>query len=64
MRLTIQTWPDIANAMATVASYAHAPKSVYLRVAIDVSEYVGSTSGYGTTFQKGTRGGIQLETFA
>ena len=55
MWLATQTRPDIFNAMSTVATYCSAPKHVRGRAAMGILCYVRRTSGFGTTFQRGTQ---------
>lgn len=63
MWLANQTRPDILNAVRAVARYTHAPKSLHWRAAMHIAMYIRFTSTLGITFQRGSRGGIDLRLY-
>ena len=62
--LATQIWPDISNAVGSVARYCSAPKCVHWRGALGILGYVRRTSGFGINFQSGTVGGLSLQVLA
>ena len=64
MWLSTQTRPDISNAARAVARYSFAPTLVHWRAALGILGYVRRTRSFGSTFRRGTTGGLNLHVFA
>ena len=58
-----QTRPDILSAVRAVARYSRGPKIVHWKAVLHVLMYVKFSSRYGITFQRGTKGGVNLEVY-
>ena len=64
MWLSTQTRPDISNAVGAMARYCAASERVHWRAALGILGYVGRTSSFGITFERGSGGGLHLQALA
>lgn len=60
---TVQTRLGVRNTVRTVARYCSPPKLLQWEAAFSILQYIQSTSASGTTFQRGTGGGIDFDLY-